>query len=148
MSALNFELRIGQRRALDAKITELDKEHKEKMKPFKEALDKLDALLLDMLTQSNQQNANTPAGTAYKAVKYSAALENPDEFRRHVIGTESWDLLDWKANVTAVKDFVTENKALPPGVKLSSRWDVGVTAPRKPTKERLTPETVNALATP
>jgi hypothetical protein len=49
-----------------------------------------------------------------------------------VIGTEQWDLLDKKANVTAVTDYLNENGVLPPGVKYSTRFDVGVRAPTKP----------------
>jgi hypothetical protein len=145
MSDLNFELRIGQRRALDAKITEIQRAHKEQLKPYKDALDKLDVLLLDMLTQSKQENARTNAGTVYKTTKYTASITNLPEFQRHVIGTESWDLVDWKANLTATKEFATENKALPPGVKLSARVDIGVTAPAKPKGEKLSVEEVEAL---
>jgi hypothetical protein len=40
--------------------------------------------------------------------------------------TNNYDLLDRKANVTAVKDYVSENGTLPPGVNLSSIKTVGV----------------------
>jgi hypothetical protein len=69
----------------------------------------------------------TKAGTAYVSVKTSASLEDPDIFMRHVIGTESWELLDRRANATAVKAFAEENHgALPPGVKMASIVTVGV----------------------
>jgi len=43
-----------------------------------------------------------------------------------VIGSEAWDLLDRKANVTAVSDFIEENNAPPPGVNFSTTYVVGV----------------------
>jgi hypothetical protein len=45
---------------------------------------------------------------------------------RYVIGNEAWDLLDRKANVKAVEDFIEENDLAPPGVNFSTTYVVGV----------------------
>ena len=113
-----FDLRIAQYHRLEAKIDEIETEQKEKLRPYKEAREKLRALMLGMLNDSGQESAKTSAGTVYKTTRSSASLEDPEAFKRHVIGSENWDLLDWKANLTAAQDFASANDGeLPPGVK-------------------------------
>lgn len=126
MGKIDINNRIEQYVTLRDKIKSLDEEHKEKMKPFREALDGLNSLLLDYLNNLNVDSAATGHGTVYRTLKESASLEDADAFMRHVIGTESWELLERKASLTAVRAFVEENGSLPPGVKLSSIQQVGV----------------------
>lgn len=131
-----FETRLAQLRSLEAKIKSVEDVVKVKLQPYKDAREKLRALLLEMLNQSGQDSAKTTAGTVYKTKKQSASLDDPDAFKRHVIGTESWDMLDWKANLTAALDFAEVNQGqLPPGVKLNSLVIIGVRAP-VPTRKR------------
>jgi hypothetical protein len=49
-----------------------------------------------------------------------------NEFRRHVIGTEQWDLADWKANKTVVTELVDSDEGVPPGVNFSAMAGVGI----------------------
>lgn len=127
-----FEHRLTQYRTLDAKIKAMSDEFKAKMEPYTEAKEKLRAHLLDMLNKSGQDSAKTQAGTVYKTTKRTASLDDPEAFKRHVIGSENWDMLDWKANITAVEDFAASNDGqLPPGVKVSQKLDIGVRAPTK-----------------
>jgi hypothetical protein len=128
---MDFQLVIGKGRALDAKIKEIEDRHKAELAPFKEVQTKIRTLVLEELIKQGTQNVSTPAGGAHKHSRVSFSLEDPEEFKRHVIGTESWDLLDWKANATAATDFLNENQTLPPGVKRSEFVDVRFTAPTK-----------------
>jgi hypothetical protein len=50
---------------------------------------------------------------------------------QHVIQNNSFELLDKRANVTAVKDYVKEHNTTPPGVNLSSITSIGVRRPAK-----------------
>lgn len=124
--AIPINVRIEQYIKLRDLIKASDEAHKDKMKPARESLEKLNSILLDHLNQIGADNVKTEHGTVYKKVSKSASLEDPDQFMRHVIGSESWELLDRKANVTAIEEFVKENGVLPPGVKWSSRQEVGV----------------------
>jgi len=121
-----IEDRIEQFIKLRDLIKERDDIHKAAMAPFREALDGLNSLLLDHLNKNKADSVATKFGTVYRTPKESVSLEDANLFMRHVIGTESWDLLDRKASLAAVRDFVKENGALPPGVKLSSIQQVGV----------------------
>lgn len=123
---VNIEKRIEQYVKLRDHIKELDDAHKASMAPFREALEKLNGLLLNHLNTVGVDSAKTGAGTVYKTNKESVSLEDPASFMRHVIGTENWDLLERKANLTACKAFAEENVTMPPGVKFSSTQVVGV----------------------
>jgi hypothetical protein len=129
----SFETRLVQYRQLEAKIDAMEEEHKARVMPFKEAREKLRALMLKMLHDSGQDSAKTAVGTVYRLTRTSVSLDDPTEFRRHVIGSENWDLIDWKANKSAVADYATMNEGqLPPGVKVTQMLDIGVRAPAAP----------------
>ena len=107
-------------------IKRLDDEHKERMKSHREVLEKLNNVLLGHLNDINGDSVRTDTGTVYRIAKKSASLADPDAFMRFVIGEQAWDLLDRKANVTAVADFIEENESPPPGVNFSTTFVVGV----------------------
>lgn len=123
---MNIEQRVEQYIKLRDIIKQKDDEHKKAMEPAREALDKLNALMLQHLNSIGGDSVKSASGTVYRTVKQSASLEDADAFMRHVIGSEAWELLDKKANVSAVSAFVSENGVLPPGVKMTSTQVVGV----------------------
>lgn len=123
--------RVSQYVQLRDIIAAKKKEQKEALKPLTDTLDKLNSILLGYLNSTNQNSASTDGGTVYRTPDESVTLADPDAFMRHVIGTESWELMDRKANKTAVKAFIEEHKSTPPGVNYSSCYVVGVTRPAK-----------------
>lgn len=128
---MDFEKMISDYRAVRDQIKKLDEEHEAFMADRRKLLDWLGDALLRMLNATGQDSAKTKNGTAYITTRVSATIADGDAFRRHVIGTESWDLIDWRANKTAVKEFIDENKTEPPGVNVSFLRTVGVRAPTK-----------------
>ena len=128
MSAPTVDIskRVDQYVRLRDLIKEKEEAHKAEIKPYKEMLDKLNAVLLDHLNTINGESVRTDTGTVYRTEKKSAGLADPDAFMRYVIGNEAWDLLDRKANSTAVADFIEDNQAPPPGVNFTTTYVVGV----------------------
>jgi hypothetical protein len=112
-------------------IAEQKRVYEERIEPRKAQLEQLNTILLRYLNTTKQQSARTNAGTAYKKLWTSATIADKEAFRRHVIGTEDWDLIDWRANKTAVAEAVENNKEAPPGVDFSQGYDVGVRRPGK-----------------
>ena len=112
-------------------LQDLDKRHDEKRAPLVEAQEKLTGVMQEYLDQLGADSIKTPDGTCYSKVKYSASLADPQAFMDYVIKNGAFDLLDRKANVTAVKGFVEEHGTLPPGTSLSAIKGVNV---RRPTK--------------
>lgn len=123
---IDISKRVAQYVQMRDKIKSLDDEHKSKMKPFRETLEKLNGLLLEHLNSIGGDSVKTESGTVYRSEKKSASLEDPDAFMTHVVENELWDLMDRKANVTAVVDYIAEHNAPPPGVNFSTRFEVGV----------------------
>ncbi len=120
-------------RSLQAK-RKAEEEAFEKMitEKYKLTENKLSAFMLAYLEKVGASSINTPEGTVTRTEMSSASLSDAEAFRRHVIDTESWDLLDWKANLTATKDFIKEHAGEPPpGVAISTKFRLGCTAPRK-----------------
>lgn len=123
---VDFNTRVAQYVALRDKINEMKERHKAELKPYMDVLDGLNAVLLQHLNATNSNSVATDAGTAYKTEKRSASIADGEAFMRYVIGGELWDLLDRKANVTAVDDHIKEHGVAPPGVNFSTRVEVGV----------------------
>jgi len=123
---VDIKLRVEQYIELRDEISRLDDEHKEKMKPFRDLLEKLNGALLDHLNNINSESVRTDAGTVYKTEKTSATIADGDAFMGYVIENRDWDLLDRRANKTAVAAYIQEHGALPPGINFSTTYLVGV----------------------
>ena len=123
----DLEKRISQYVALRDKKKEIQERHKKELEPFNQALELLGAALLGHLNSTKQDSANArSAGTAYRTTQQSASIVAAAAFRRHVIGTGDYSLLDWKANATAVAAFLEVHETLPPGIKYITRDHINV----------------------
>ncbi len=82
---------------------------------------RLEGVIHQFLTDNNITGSiKTKSGTAYISRKWSASLSDPKAFIDYVVNTGQFDLLERRASVTAVKQFVEDNKFLPAGCSLSS----------------------------
>lgn len=120
------EKRIGQYVALRDKKKEIEERHKAELKPLNDAMEMLESMLLAHLNNTKQDSASCSTGTAYKGSRVSAKIVDASLFRRHVIGSEAWDLVDWKANSTAVQAIVDDTGEPPPGINYSKTITLGV----------------------
>lgn len=118
--------RVAQFVKLRDHIKKQNDDHKKTMKPFNETLEQLNSVLLAHLIAMNGNSVATDSGTVYRTEKKSASLADAQAFIDYVIANGAWDLLDRKANVTAVEDFINTHSAPPPGVNFSSTFVVGV----------------------
>ena len=89
-------------------------------------MDSLEKALLNVLNSLGVDSIKSQRGTVYKKLTTSVTVGDAREFRRHVIGSEEWDLIDWRANKTAVNDLVEQGGELPPGINRSAFYSVGV----------------------
>lgn len=121
-----FEHRTGQYVAVRDKIRETTARHEEELKPLVEVQNMLTAWFTEQLDKVGAKSVKTAQGTVYQSTSYSASLSDPKAFMDYVIANNAFDLLDRKANSTAVRDFIEVNKSEPPGVRLSARRTVGV----------------------
>ena len=125
--SLDIDKRIGQYVALRDKISQLDDEHKQKMKPYREMLETLGNMLLEHLNTIGGESIRAKSGTIYKSSRTTASLADPDKFMRYVIDNDYWDLLDRKANATACMAHIEDTGGTPPpGVNLTVKQTVNV----------------------
>jgi len=125
----NMEKRVRQYIIARDKLKEIETKYEQDRKPYLEAQELLSGMIMSFLDKHNMTSLKTTAGTCSTSTKYSASLADPDAFMQHVIQSQAFDLLDRKANVTSVREYVKANKTLPPGVNLSARTTVSVRRP-------------------
>jgi len=121
--------RIAQYRLIDAKLAELNEEHEKSLKPLANIKALLQGYFEQFLTNTGQQTAVTPGGTIHWNHRTTSSLEDPQAFMDWVIANERFDMLDRRANATAVKDYAEREHMLPPGAKLNTIRTVGVRKP-------------------
>lgn len=108
------------------KLKEADDAHKKKTSHAREHLMLLNNKLLERLNEVGGDAVKTPHGTAYRTSRNTASIADGEAFREYVMTNEAFDLLDWKANSTAVADFIGEHQVPPPGINFSTAFTVGV----------------------
>jgi hypothetical protein len=118
-----IKLRDGKKAAEDKMKQWLDDHYNARM-------EQIEAHLMDSLNQLEADSVKTEHGTAFKRIETSVTVATPHDFQRHVIGTQQWELIDFRANKTAVKAFVEANDgALPPGVNMTQTTVLSVRRP-------------------
>ena len=122
----NADKFVAQYVALRDKLKAMDEEHEKRKKPVREALEAVGGLLTELLEKTNSEAISTEHGTCYTSTRYTASLADPQAFMDFVLSTRQFELLDRKANTTAVKAYVEEHKALPVGCNLTSIKTIGV----------------------
>jgi hypothetical protein len=131
--AVDISKRVAQYVKMRDLIKVKENEFKEIIGPYKKALEDLNSVLLNHLVAIGGNSLATDAGTVYRTEKKSASIADSQAFMDYVITNKAYDLLDRKANVTAVSEYIKENNAPPPGVNFSSAYVVGV---RRPEQEK------------
>jgi hypothetical protein len=93
---------------------------------FEQRLSKIENALHNHMQLHKLNSLPCDAGTAYLSTRNSASIADATAFRGYIIENRDWDLVDWRANPTAVEGFINEHDTLPPGVNWSSREVVNV----------------------
>lgn len=124
----DLELQISQFIWVRDQLAKIDKQwedEREEMVLHKSRLEgKIHKFLLD---HNITGSVKTKAGTAYTSTKYTASLADPKAFMDYVVNTGQFDLLERRASVTAVKQFIEDNNGqLPAGCNLSSHTSLRV----------------------
>jgi hypothetical protein len=109
-----------QKEAATAKFKEFMTAH------YEGPMELLEAQLLDTLNKLGVESIASSNGTVYKSLSTSVTVADAREFRRHVIGGEEWELIDWRANKTAINNIIDEGGVLPPGINRSAFYKVNI----------------------
>lgn len=133
----NFDKRVGQYVQVRDKINALKEKHKEELLPWGELLDQLNTEIVGHLNTVGADSVSTAHGTAYKTEKKSVSIADMTAFWTYVVSQGDFDLIDKRANVTAVEAYINRRveeaqsdpsiiPGPPPGVNFSSRYVAGV----------------------
>jgi hypothetical protein len=90
----SIDTRVEQYVKIRDKIRDLEKAHDDAIKPYKDALEGLNALLLQHLQELGVESARTSSGTVYRSNKTSASVADPAAFFDFVLASKQFELLD------------------------------------------------------
>ena len=110
-------------------LKKLDERQKAERKPLLEIQERLAGIIRTFMDANKLENLRTQHGTCYTSTRYTASLADPDAFMKFVIANNAFEMMDRRANSTAVREYVEEHKQLPPGVNLTALQTVGVKRP-------------------
>lgn len=123
---LTVEDAVDQYVRLRDTLKKADDAHKKKLQAARDYLEMLNAYLLLQLSLIGGEGVKTKAGTVYRTERKTASISDGKVFQEYVIGQAQFDLIDWKANSSAVADHITQKGTLPPGVTYNVTHLVGV----------------------
>lgn len=101
-------------------------EFKKSLQRTLDAMEKLEAEMLDHLNTTGAKSLACDDGTVYKNIQVSATVENREAFREYVQAHDLWEAMDIRANKTFVREFMEKTGTPLPGVKVTSIATVGV----------------------
>jgi hypothetical protein len=123
---VKVEQRVGEYINVRDAIKRATDAHELAIQPLVDLQNLLTGWLQNFLEKAGADSIKTSNGTCYSTTRFTASLADPEAFMKFVIANQDFDLLDRKANVTAVKEHIAKNNAPPPGVNLNSIKTVGV----------------------
>jgi hypothetical protein len=111
---------------LRAKKKAIAERHAKELEPVQQAMGALENVMLDALNKAGSNSMRTDAGTAYKSVRTSISIADPEEFRLWVESQNRPDFYENRVSKEAVENYINAGNPLPPGLKVSSDTVVNV----------------------
>lgn len=99
-------------------VAEIKARQKAELEPYAQALTKLEGQMMTILVDAGVDSMKTPAGTAYRSEKTSVTIADKSAFMDYIQSNGAFDLLDVRANKTAVEGYMAEHQDVPPGVNI------------------------------
>lgn len=98
------------------KKAEYKAEYDVKVGRIEEALDKIEAKLLEVFDTAGMDSVKTESGTAYVSTRTAASVADRDSFMEFVRSNDEWPLLEIRASKAAVEEYRAQHDDLPPGI--------------------------------
>lgn len=123
--------RVKQYVALRDMVREIDEKWEAEKKKYTSRMEEVSGRIQRFMSENKiTDSLKTEEGTCYISTRYSASVQDGEAFMKFV-QQGNFDMIERRANATAVKDYVKNNNQLPPGVNLSSIQSLGVRRPGK-----------------
>jgi hypothetical protein len=123
---------IGQYVALRSQLKAADAAYAAwKKAEYDDPMESIEMQLLDQMNVTGVDSFKTKKGTAYKKKAVSVTTADGASFRRHVIGLEAWELIEFRPAKTAIVELVDGGEPVPPGLNYTTRYNVNVNSPKE-----------------
>lgn len=94
----------------------LEAKHKEELRPYNDALGKLEEHAVELLKDAGVDSMRTVSGTVYSSERLSVSVADRELFMDHIKSKGAYELLDVRPNKSAVKEYMVTHQDVPPGV--------------------------------
>jgi hypothetical protein len=115
---------------LRGKKAEVEARIKDEVAQLEASMDKIEKWIKTQADTMGVTSFKTPHGTAFLTTKDYANVENWDATLAFIKENDAYDMLNKAVNKTAVRGYIEQYKAVPPGVNYGTKIEVSV---RKPT---------------
>ena len=115
---------------LRQKKAEVEASIKDELSQIEANMDKLEKWIKTRADAMGVSSFKTPHGTAFLTTKDYASVADWDATLAFVKETGAYNMLNKAVNKTAVREYISETKTVPPGVNYGTKVEVNV---RKPT---------------
>lgn len=95
-------------------------------KPYLDGMETIEKALMARLIQRGADNTKTEAGTAFKVTLLNVKVEDRQQFLSFILDQDDDSMLLAGAQKDAVKDYLEQNNAPPPGVSINYYTNVNV----------------------
>jgi prophage tail gpP-like protein len=112
----------GQKQAIEAKV-------KEEVATITAKMVKLEAYLKQCMDEQGLTSFKSPHGTAFLTTADYANVENWDEVLKFIRDNEAYDLLNKAVSKVAVRGYIEQTKAVPPGITYGTKLEVNIRKP-------------------
>lgn len=99
--------------ALRDRKDEIAARHKQELKPYNEAMAKLEAYFLEVLQDSGLQSMSTKSATIFIGTSTSVTVAEWEKTLPFIIENERWELLNKAVNKTIVDEMLKEGEEVP-----------------------------------
>lgn len=114
---MNLDDVVGKYIQLRDRKAQIKKEYSDKVEKIDEAMAKIEnAILATFDKMGGVQSIRTTHGTPYISLRESVTVADRDSYFDFVREHEAWDMLESRANKTAVLQYKQEHDELPPGL--------------------------------
>lgn len=86
-------------------IKEIEKRHKEELRPYREGLETIEGLLMKALHEAGADSMKTPSGTAYKQAWSSAKVQDWQRVLDYAVENERFDLFERRVSKAVAEEI-------------------------------------------
>lgn len=108
---------------------QIEAESKTKVDELKVKMMKLEAWIKEQADLQGVTSFKTKHGTAFLTTVDYANVADWDAIKKFIIENEAYDMLEKRVAKLAVRGYIEQHKAVPPGVNYGTRLEVNIRKP-------------------